>query len=235
MAPAMHSFATPVSGSLESQNIRDSTHPYHQVHRTSRRPAALFPPSPAPNFSGFDNVFSEGGGNQFAANVHPAFQTAVPLSNYRQFPAAQQQRQFPTMQQQFPSRQFPGTQPPFASNRRPRDRHISPWGHAPEQTLQQFSTTYPSSTTLANKQIGTLSNVAPNPVASLAWRLRPKPKRVQDEQEQKCSMKTVDAVVKDWTKPFSGETSEHWMEHINKLERKFAIKHKLLFSTGYKM
>ena len=39
-------------------------------------------------------------------------------------------------------------------------------------------------------------------------------------------MKTVDAVLKDWVKPFSGEESEHWMEHINTLERKFAVKHK---------
>ena len=39
-------------------------------------------------------------------------------------------------------------------------------------------------------------------------------------------MKTVDLVVGVWKKPFTGEASEHWMEHVNNLERKFAVKHK---------
>ena len=243
MAPALQNFATPmVSGSLESRFLRDPTHPIsHQVHRSRRVPAAIFPPSPAPNFPGTGNVFS-GGERSFAANVRPAltsnlrpaYASAVPLHEYGQVPLSQQQ--FPVQQQpfqlhqqrlpphQFPRQrtQFPGTAGHFPSTN-PREES---WGLAPEQSLQHFSSSFPTSTALANQQIGTLSNVAPNPVASLAYRLRPRPKSVQDAQEERCSMKTVDAVLKDWVKPFSGEESEHWMEHINTLERKFAVKHK---------
>ena len=89
-----------------------------------------------------------------------------------------------------------------------------------------FRSSFPTTTTLAANQNNTFSNVVPNPLASLAWRLRPVTVHIAQHQDDKCDMKSVDKAVKDFDVLFSDESSQHWMEHVNEIERKHASKHK---------
>ena len=241
-APALRTHATPMvsANGLLVSPLRDSMPPRPvQVHSTSRPQTALPPPSPAPDFfAERGNVFSRRGGDNFGSGSdfgqHPFAEPNFSNDASNVFgtsasgthPFGQPQRQFPFGQ---PQMQFPGAPTPQPQLPQPFFGSSRNFGSSTSNTYHdrnRFNSSFPTSSTLSANQNNTVSNVVPNPLSSLAWRLRPIPVEIAQRQDERCDMKSVDRAVKAFDTLFSGEASQHWIEHVNEIERKHTSHHK---------
>ena len=71
----------------------------------------------------------------------------------------------------------------------------------------------------------TSNNVVPKPDPTLQARLKPVAAEEAERRDRKVKMSAVDDAMKSFSRRFTGNMSENWLEHVNELERRLAIKH----------
>ena len=95
------------------------------------------------------------------------------------------------------------------------------WGNTPRP---RRSVNYPGQIRSQAVQ-SDVSQYMPQPVYSLVARLSLSSTLVELPEDQKSSMKTVDANTKTFKLRFSGASTEDWLDHVNELELQCARKH----------
>ena len=67
--------------------------------------------------------------------------------------------------------------------------------------------------------------MVPKPDPTLQARLKPVAAEEAERRDRKVKMSAVDDAMKSFSRRFTGNMSENWLEHVNELERRLAIKH----------